>query len=107
MEPSFDISIVVIFVLLLINWFQYIRIASNMKQNAMVTAKRAEEAKQLLASNTLVANDQLQEIHKLVNSRLHEALTTIEALKALLLLVIRAEIAADDPRVQDAIAKIS
>jgi hypothetical protein len=45
----------------------------------------------------------LNEIHKLVNSRLSEALQTIEDLKGLLL----EPMAAQDPRIKQAIAKNS
>jgi hypothetical protein len=45
----------------------------------------------------------LKEIHKLVNSRLSEALQTIEDLKGLLL----QNKSADDPRIKQAIAKNS
>ena len=70
-------------------------------------ARAAEVAKALLATNTAVANDKLDEIHVLVNSRLSDALQTIEDLKALLLLALSETISPDDPRVRDAITKHS
>lgn len=70
-------------------------------------AKDAERAKVLLACNTAEANEKLDEIHGLVNSRLSDALQTIEDLKALLLLALSEAISPDDPRVKDAIAKNS
>ncbi len=69
--------------------------------------RQAKRATELLVSNTKSSNIQLNQIHKLVNSRLSEALQTIEDLKALLLLIIKAEVAADDPRIREAIAKNS
>lgn len=69
--------------------------------------KAAEVAKRLLAANNAVADKKLDEIHGLVNSRLSDALQTIEDLKALLLLALSAAISPDDPRVRDAIAKNS
>jgi hypothetical protein len=97
-----DAVLVGLLVILLpaLNWWQNRRIAK-------ATAAKAEKAAGLLAANTTVANDKLDEIHMLVNSRLSDALQTIEDLKALLLLVISAEVAGDDPRVKDAITKNS
>lgn len=70
-------------------------------------AKAADVAKRLLAANTAVANKKLDEIHGLVNSRLSDALQTIEDLKALLLLALSETISPDDPRVKEAIEKRS
>jgi cell division protein FtsB len=87
-------------VLLVLNWWQNRGIAKQVAIKAQQAAYKAEEA-------VAAQNVELEAIHKLVNSRLSDALNTIEDLKALLLLVISAEVAADDPRVQAAIAKNS
>jgi hypothetical protein len=99
-----DVSVVVFAltgaVLLLLNWVQNRGIAKHVAVKAQVAAYKAEEA-------VAAQNRELAAIHTLVNSRLSDALQTIEDLKALLLMVIRAEVAADDPRVQELLAKNS
>lgn len=101
---SLDISLVVVIVLAIVvpivNWWQNRGIAREVAVKAQLAAYKADQA-------VAEQNDQLTQIHKLVNSRLSDALKTIEDLKALLLMVIRAEVAADDPRVKEAIAKNS
>ena len=90
------IAMLLVVVVLIVNW----------RQNRHVL-QIASEAAKLLATNTTIANDKLDEIHALVNSRLHDALDTIEDLKALLLLALSSVVSVDDPRVIKAIEKRS
>jgi hypothetical protein len=103
-----NISIVLVALIAIIvpvlNWWQNRGIARHV---AAKVTERGDEATKLLAANTEQQNIKLDEIHVLVNSRLSEALETIEELKALLLLALSAAISPEDPRIQDAIAKQS
>ena len=65
----------------------------------------ANTAKDLLAQNTAVANDKLDDIRDLVNGSHHEALQTIRELKALLLLALSEYISPDDPRIKEVLAR--
>jgi hypothetical protein len=117
MDLSPNVAVVLVALIAIIvpvlNWWQNRGIALKVdgvtSKVAGVTDK-ANAAEKQMADNHAVQQEQLRQLHQihvLVNSRLSDALQTIEALKALLLLVISAEVAADDPRVKAAIAKNS
>lgn len=83
-------------------------IAGLLNWRQMLAMRQTVEATKIrLASDNEVANHKLDEIHGLVNSRLTDALKTIEDLKALLLLALSETISRDDPRIKDAIEKRS
>jgi hypothetical protein len=91
LQEIYFVLVLLAFAILLptLNWWQSRSIARG------VAAKVEEVADE--------QNVVLEEIHLLVNSRLSEALKTIEDLKGLLVLAL----SADDPRVKKAIAKNS
>lgn len=60
-----------------------------------------------IAVHVAAQNEKLEVIHTLVNSRLSDALQTIEDLKGLLWLAVSGPLSPDDPRVQSAISKKS